>query len=512
MSEFDADVVVVGAGPTGLMLAGELGLAGVRAVVLDRLAEPMRQSRALGFSARTIEEFDQRGLLARFGEMQTIPFGHFGGLPIDYRVVEGGSYGARGKPQSLTEGILAGWAAEQGAVVHREHEVVGLDEDPDGVAVDVATPDGPKRLRAKYVAGCDGGRSVVRKLAGVDFPGTDPAIELWFADVAGCALRPRFSGERVPGGYVMVLPLGPEVNRVVVYERNATKRRDADDVPSFAEITDAWERLTGEDIRSGKPLWTSFTTDSSRQAAEYRRGRVFLLGDAAHVHLPIGAQGMSAGIGDAMNLGWKLGAAIRGHAPANLLDTYHTERHPVGARVLANTLAQRILYLSGDELDPMRAVMTELLAYEEVQKLLVGMVTGLDIRYDVGEGTHPLLGRRLPHVELSDDFGSSGKTNAFRFLHGGRGLVLALADDDGPHAAAKPWRDRIDVATTAERPAGALEDVDAALVRPDGYIAWIGSGGSGATGLPEALARWFGDPHGSHQAATLAAAGAKSRR
>ena len=467
----------------------------------------MKQSRALGFSARTIEEFDQRGLLPRFGDLQTIPFGHFGGLPIDYRVLEGGSYGARGKPQSLTEGVLAGWAAERGAVVCRDHEVTGLSPGDDGVELDVVTPQGRKRLRARYVAGCDGARSSVRKLIGVDFPGTDPVIEMWFADVAGCALRPRFSGERVPGGMVMVLPMGPEINRVIVYERGMA--RHGDGAPSFGEVAAAWNRLTGEDISGGTPLWTSWTSDSSRQAAQYRRGRVFLLGDAAHIHLPVGAQGMSAGVGDAMNLGWKLGAEINGHAPAGLLDTYHAERHPVAARILANTLAQAILYLSGDEMDPMREVMTELLAYEEVQKLLVGMVTGLDIRYDVGPGDHPLLGRRLPDAELTGDAGPSGQANAFRLLHAGRGVVLDLGGDDTLRAAAAPWTDRIDVVTTASRPHGALADVEAALVRPDGYIAWIGSGGSGAAGLPGALTRWFGQPHESHQVVTPAAAGAR---
>lgn len=490
MQPFDADVIIVGAGPTGLMLAGELRLAGLTTIVLDRLKEPIRQSRALGFSARTIEEFDQRGLLPRFGELQTIPFGHFGGLPMDFRVLEGGSYGARGKPQSLTESVLASWGAELGATVYRDHEVTGLDLARDGVELSVTTATGRKRMRARYVAGCDGARSTVRKLIGVDFPGTDPAIEMWFADVANCALRPRFSGERVPGGMVMVLPMGPEVNRVVVYERGM--KRAGEGAPSFPEVAAAWNRLTGEDITGGTPLWTSWTTDTSRQAAQYRRGRVFLLGDAAHIHLPVGAQGMSAGVGDAMNLGWKLGAEINGYAPAGLLDTYHSERHPVAARILANTLAQRILYLSGDEMDPMRAVMTELLAYGDVQRLLIGMITGLDIRYDVGPGNHPLLGRRLPNVQLIDGFGPSGTAPAFQYLHTGRGIVLDLTDSEKVRAAATGWTDRVDVLTTEPRPGDALKGVKAALVRPDGYIAWIGSSGSEAAGLREALTRWFG--------------------
>ncbi|WP_141579107.1 FAD-dependent monooxygenase [Actinomadura sp. WMMA1423] len=503
MRGFDADVIIVGAGPTGLMLAGELGLAGVRAVVLERLAEPTKQSRALGFSARTIEEFDQRGLLPRFGDVQTIPVGHFGGLPLDYRVLEGGSYGARGIPQSRTEQVLAGWAAGQGAVVCREHEVIGLASDDDGVELDVATPEGGRTMRARYVAGCDGARSSVRKLLGVGFPGTDPAVELWFADVAGLGLRPRFAGERVPGGMVMVLPLGPEIQRVIMYERGG--RRRGDGPPGFGDIAAAWKRLTGEDISGGRPLWTSWTTDSSRLAERYRQGRAFLLGDAAHIHLPIGAQGMSAGIGDAVNLGWKLAAAVQGRAPADLLDTYDSERRPVAARVLANTLAQRILYLGGDEMDPMREVMTELLEHEEVRRLLAGMVTGLDIRYDVGGGGHPLLGRRLPDFELTGGAGPDDR--AFALLHSGRGVLLILGGDGGLSAAAAPWAGRVGVVTAPSRPRGPLAGVEAALVRPDGHIAWTGSG---PAGLPEALTRWFGGPEDAQRYVTPAATGARS--
>ena len=511
MQAFDADVIVVGAGPTGLMLAGELRLAGVRPLVLERLAEPMKQSRALGFSARTMEEFDQRGLLPQFGDLGVIPIGHFGGMPLDYTIVPGGNFGVRGVPQSFTEAVLARWATGLGAEIRRGWELTALAAGDDGVETEFATP-GPRRLRASYVVGCDGARSAVRTTAGIEFPGFDATIEMLMADFADVPLRLRPSGELGSAGMVVVLPIGPNATRVVVYER-AAGVRPRPEPPTFGEVADALQRVTGDDIHAGTPLWTSYFTDASRHAREYRRGRVFLAGDAAHIHMPIGAQGISAGLGDAANLGWKLGAEINGYAPADLLDTYHTERHPVAARILANTLAQRTLYLGGDEMDPMRAVMAELLAYEEVRKLLVGMVTGLDIRYDVGPGDHPLpghplLGRRLPNVELTGDFGPSGQANACQFLHSARGVVLDLVDDDRLRAAAAPWTDRVDVVTTASRPAGALADVEAALVRPDGYIAWIGSSGSGghvADGLQDALIRWLGQPHESHQVMSPAA-------
>ena len=487
------DVIIVGAGPTGLMLAGELRLGGVEVTVLDRLAEPMKQSRALGFSARTIEEFGQRGLLPRFGELQTIPIGHFGGLPLDYRVLEGGSYGARGKPQSLTESILADWAAGLGARLQREHEVVGLNADDDGADVTVVSPAGRSSLRARYVVGCDGGRSTIRRLAGIGFPGTDPVIEMWLADVAGCELRPRFSGERVPGGMVMVLPMGPTVNRVVVYERDGEPGQGP---PTFTDVAKAWQRLTGEDIHGGTPLWVSWFTDSSRQASEYRRGRVFVAGDAAHVHMPIGGQGMSAGIQDAVNLGWKLAAAIRGWAAEGLLDSYHRERHPVGRRVLANTLAQRIVYLGGDEMDPLRSVLAELLAYPDVQRHLVGMVTGLDIRYDVG-CDHPLAGRRVPRVEFASANGEPAATSTFEGLQAARGVLFDLAGNGRLRDVAAGWADRVDVITATPQPGSPLDDVAALLVRPDGYTVWAAGPGPAAAGLPEALTRWFGRPKAS---------------
>ncbi|MEV7415197.1 FAD-dependent monooxygenase [Streptomyces sp. NPDC089919] len=487
MSTFDADVIVVGAGPTGLMLAAELRLNGVSVKVLDRLAEPIKESRALGFSARTIEEFDQRGLLARFGEVGVIPVGHFGGIPLDYQVLDGGSYGARGIPQARTEGILGGRAQELGAEVVRSTEVTGLEQDDEGVTVTAQGPEGTLTLRARHVVGCDGGRSAVRTLSGIDFPGTEPAIELRFADVAGIQLRPRFSGERVADGMVMVIPMGPDRSRVIYFDRTEPLRTSPDPI-TFDEVATTFKRLSGEDISGATPLWVSSTTDRSHQAAQYRKGRVFLAGDAAHIHLPIGAQGMSAGVQDAVNLGWKLALDIKGQAPEGLLDTYHAERHPVGARILTNTLAQRILYLGGDEIDPMREVFGELVEkYDSVRRHLVGMVTGLDIRHDVGEEDHhPLLGRRLPPRELVT---GGEKIHSLELLHAGRAVLIQVGGDHGLAQAAAGWSDRVtvvDVEPVCDAP------VDGILVRPDGYVAWVGAPGTGSAGLADTLDRWFG--------------------
>ncbi|MFB7104376.1 FAD-dependent monooxygenase [Streptomyces hydrogenans] len=483
----DVSVVIVGAGPAGLALAGELRLAGVGVVVLERLAAPTGESRGLGLTIRTMETFDQRGLLPRFGDPETSPQGHFGGIPLDFGVLDGAHRAAKAVPQSLTEGVLESWARGLGADLRRGHAFLGFGEDADGVLVRAEGPDGPLELTARYLVGADGGRSAVRKAAGFDFPGTEATTELLLADVRGVEVPARGIGELVPGGMVMSAPLGDGVHRLIVGERGTPPRRRTAP-PRFEEVADTYKRLTGHDIAHGRPVWVSAFTDAARLVTEYRRGRVLLTGDAAHIHLPAGGQGMNTGIQDSVNLGWKLAAVLRGKAPAALLDTYHSERHAVGRRLLANTQAQSLLILGGAEVGPLREVLGELVAYEEVARHLAAKVSGVEIRYDVGAGTHPLLGARLPALPLAVAGRSTGSP---ALLHRGRGVLLDLDDNPWLRRRAAPWSDRVDVVTAAPE-APVPHDSAAVLLRPDGYVAWAAPGSH--DDLPTALDRWFGPP------------------
>ncbi|GLU48666.1 FAD-dependent monooxygenase [Nocardiopsis ansamitocini] len=485
----DAQVIVVGAGPAGMMLAGELRLAGVDVIVLERLAKRTGESRGLGFTARTMEVFDQRGLLPRFGEIAISNHGHFGGLPVDFGLLDGAHQAAKSVPQSQTETVLEEWVLGMGCDIRRGHEVLAVKDNGNEVEVEVRGPEGILRLTSGYLVGCDGGRSLVRKALEFDFPGTPATLEMFLADVKGLDLAPRMIGQTLPGGMVMVGPLPDGVTRLIVCERGTPPQR-RETPPAYEEVSAAWKRLTGDDISHGEPVWVSSFGDATRQVTEYRRNRVFLAGDAAHIHLPAGGQGMNTSIQDAVNLGWKLAAVVQGRSREALLDSYHTERHPVGERLLMNTRAQGLLFLSGPEMQPLRDVMSELIAYEDVGRHLAAMVSGLEIRYPVDGGRHPLLGRRMPGLKLS---GPTRFADSTEVLHSGRGVLLDLGDNPELRRRAAGWESQVDIVTAELGPLpkdSPLNATTAVLVRPDGYVAWAAPGSHGD--LPMALERWFG--------------------
>ncbi|MFJ6466047.1 FAD-dependent monooxygenase [Streptomyces sp. NPDC091387] len=488
----NTDVIVIGAGPAGLTLAAELRLGGADVVIFEQRTERSWESRGIGFTARATEMFEQRGILGRLENIEITRQGHFGGIPIDYGILEGSHFGVRGTPQYKIEEMLEDRAAELGALLRRGYEFTGLAENTDGVTVTVNGPEGPEEHTARYLVGCDGSRSTVRHLAGFEFAGSDATRAMYLADVKGADIKPRMIGELLPDGMVMAAPLEEGYTRIIVCENDTPPDRGE---VTFAQVADAWQRLTGDSIHHGQTRWVSSFTDATRQATEYRRGRVLLAGDAAHIHLPAGGQGLSIGVQDACNLGWKLAATIAGRAPDGLLDTYHSERHPVGARVLRGTLAQGTLNLTGSSVQPLRTVMAELLAIPAAARHISGMVSGFDLAYEVGDGAesagHPLLGGRMADREL--ELADGGTDRIARLLHPARG-VLITADATGATAAtAAGWSDRVDVVHVRTFPAGPEEGgatTESVLVRPDGYIAWTAPAGGG---LEAALQRWFGE-------------------
>lgn len=482
----NADVIVVGAGPVGLMLAGELQLGGADVLVFEQRDKPCGETRGLGFTSRAAEVFDQRGLLARFGSIDMGEQGHFAGVRIDPALMDEHHFGVRGIPQHRIEQVLEDWARGLGASVMRAHTLVGLKDTGDAVVAVVDGPDGTSEHTASYLVGCDGARSTVRHQGGFDFVGTEATRGMYLAEIVGRNMRPRYVGERVPGGMVMSFRLEGGVDRITIHEDVAPPPA-ADHVVTFAEIADAWQRLTGESIHDAEARWISAFTDATRQSSEYRRGRVFIAGDAAHIHLPAGAQGLSVGVQDAANLGWKLAATITGWAPAGLLDTYHAERHPVGARVLRNTLAQKTIYLNGDEMDPLRAVMGELMAIPAVANHLAGMVSGLDVTYAMGVSGNPLIGKRMP-PNLSLTIPGGRRVRVGELLHRARGVLISTGHQDETAQLAAAWSDRIDL-TVGQWASGSGAPAESVLIRPDGHVAWARPGGGE---LEEALGRWFG--------------------
>ncbi|WP_244420121.1 SDR family oxidoreductase [Streptomyces hygroscopicus] len=497
------------------MLAGELRLGGAEVTVLEQRPVATTESRASTLHARTMEIFDSRGLLERLGTVPTEPRGHFGGIPLDLTLP--GPYPGQWKvPQTRTEEILQEWALLLGAHIRRGHEVTGLREGEDRVEVDVVGPGGPSRMTARYIVGCDGEDSVVRRLAGIDLPGRSAERELLRADVSGIDIPGR-RFQRLERGLAIAARRPDGVTRVMVHEfGRAAQRRHGE--PDFDEVARVWRRVTGEDISGGAAHWVNSFGDANRQAANYRTGRVLLAGDAAHHQMPVGGQALNLGLQDVVNLGWKLALEVGGRADPKLLDSYHTERHAVGRRTLTNIQAQATLLLGDGEVEALRSVIGELITRERARVHLAGMVSGLDTCYDVGDTTHPLHGARLPHTELTTS--DSAHTTAAALLRTGRGLLLDLgSDDEGrarPGSAAEPWSDRVTVVRARLRTDGTghpLAGTDTVLVRPDGHIV---RAGQGTDGLPTALRRWFGPPRSAHTspsittAATTAATTAKT--
>ncbi len=388
-------VVIAGGGPTGLMLAAELALAGVDVVIVERRSsQALDGSRAGGLHARTIEVLDQRGIADRFlAEGKATQVQGFAGIRLDISDFPTRRNHGLALWQSHIERILAGWVEELGVPILRGREVVGFSQDEAGVDVELAA-EAP--LRAEYLVGCDGGRSVVRKAAAIDFPGWDPTTSWMIAEVE--MHEPQLGLRRGGGGIGPADPgTGTGPYRVVLVERDVEHERE----PTLDDLRQALVAAYGTDFGVHAPTWISRFTDMTRQAASYRKGRVLLAGDAAHVHPPQGGQGLNTGVQDAVNLGWKLAQVVRKTSPESLLDTYHAERHPVGARVLRNTMAQVALSAPDDRHQALRETMGELLQMDEPRKRIAGMLSGLDIHYDLGEG-HPLLGRRMPDLEIAD--------------------------------------------------------------------------------------------------------------
>jgi 2-polyprenyl-6-methoxyphenol hydroxylase-like FAD-dependent oxidoreductase len=491
-------VVIAGGGPTGLMLAGELALAGVDVAIVERRAsQDLPGSRAGGLSARTIEVLDQRGIANRFlAEGQVAQVAGFAVTRLDISDFPTRHPYGLALWQNHIERILASWVGELPVTIYRGREVTGFAQDDTGVDVEVS--DG-QRLRAQYLVGCDGGRSLVRKAAGIEFPGWDPSMSALRAEVE-MTEEPETGIRRTASGMHAIGKVAYEiVNGAVVYKKGGTvgvmlteAHVGNTNEPTLRDLSEGLIAVYGTDYGIHSPTWITRFTDMTRQAAAYRKGRILLAGDAAHMHSPVGGQGLNTGVQDAVNLGWKLAQVVKGISPDSLLDTYHTERHPVAARVLRTTMAQTALMRVDDRIEALRDTVSELLSMDEARKRFGAMMSGLDIHYDLGEG-HPLLGRRMPDLDLVT---ADGPLRVLGLLHDARPVLLNLGEPGAFDIT--PWADRVQLIDAKysgawELPAlGAVTAPTAVLIRPDGYVAWVGD--LTQLGLVDALTTWFGPP------------------
>ncbi|MBF6451732.1 FAD-dependent monooxygenase [Nocardia elegans] len=485
------EVVVAGGGPTGLMLAYELRLAGVEVALLDALPARTGESRAGGIHARTMEILDQRGLLDELlRQGRTLPRGHFGGLPLDFSDFHTRFPYTLAVLQSVIERELDRHATAAGAPVQWDSPVTGFRQDDSGVEVEVGGTH-PRLIRAAYLVGCDGGRSAVRKLAGIGFDGTDATVTGMIADVELAAPPAElFFGARGATGDYSVIQFEPGWYRLIAQCHDRVRERGSE--LTFDEFRDAFTELAGTDFGMHSPRWVTHYSDAARQADRYRVGRVFLAGDAAHIHFPAGGQGQNLGLQDAANLGWKLAAVLRGNASDALLDTYESERRPIAARVLQNTRAQTALSRPGAHVDALRDSMSDLLAIDGVRHRLGLMITALDIRYDCGDH-HPLCGRRVPD---SDIVTADGPARVHELLRPGRPILLVRNAAEVPDIS--DWKDRVDIVCAQDQGAewtvpslGPVPAPTHTLIRPDGYIAWAAVD-STTDGLNAALTTWVG--------------------
>ncbi|MFG1626593.1 FAD-dependent monooxygenase [Kribbella sp. NPDC049227] len=489
----ETQVVIAGAGPTGLMLAGELRLAGIDVIVVDALPARTGESRAGGIHARTMEVFDQRGLLERMlPHGRPIQAGHLAGLRLDFSDFPTRYPHTLAIVQADIERELDQHATSLGASVRWASPVLGFRQDATGVDVEIGGPDGGW-IRAAYLVGCDGGRSAVRKLAGIGFDGTDATMTGMLADVelTDPPAGPLFSQRGGPGDF-SVLGFQEGWYRLIVQRHDRVLDRAVE--PGFEAFRESFREVAGTDFGMHSPRWLSQYGDAARQADRYREGRVFLAGDAAHIHYPAGGQGLNMGVQDAVNLGWKLATVLRGEAYDDLLDSYASERHPVAARVLHNTRAQTALSRPGPHSDALRELVAGLFGIDDVRRRLGLMIAALDICYDT-KSDHPLAGRRVPDADLVT---ADGAGRVHRLLAAGRPILLALNGGDVP--SVEGWTDRVDcvTATCADDRwtvpgVGEISVPAAVLIRPDGHAAWATNGPD--DGLTDALSTWFGPAH-----------------